>query len=105
MSPKRHKDNVKRVKVLDDTYKTTHIDGVYTLCNEEFGQILPYYDEPVIEFDDNGHTVVTTINRHFVADLRMSPTTFEKIAHQLHLIMEQEEDTTSQETSIEDKTE
>jgi len=102
MSPKKHNDNIKIVKVLDESYKTIHIDGVYGLCNEAFGQILPYYDEPVLDFDNNGHVEVKTIQRHFVADLRMSPFTFEKIARQLHPFMEQDEDE-SQDTSIENE--
>jgi len=92
MNPKKHNEKtIKITKVLEDSYKTIHIDGVYGLCNEEFGQILPYYDEPELDFDNNNHIEVKSIRRHFIADLRMSPYTFEKIANQIHSFMEQDE--------------
>lgn len=83
MSRKKSSDVIKTNKILDDSYKTVHIDGVYCMRNESFGQLLPYYDEPVLEFDRDGHVEVTSINRHFIIDLRMSPNTFDKIAKQL----------------------
>lgn len=92
MSQKRHNEIVKIKKVLDESYKTLHIDGIYSMCNESFGQIMPYYDEPILEFDAKGQMEVTTIQRHFVVDLRMSPHTFKKIAFQLHSSIEEDGD-------------
>jgi hypothetical protein len=84
MSQRKHPDTLKIVKIEDESYKPTYIDGVYFICTESSGQLSIYYDKPVMELDTKGDVALKSVERHLIADLRMSPETFRRIATQIH---------------------
>lgn len=89
MDPKTFQAPVTIETVYDESYKATHIDGAYFLLNDSFGQFMIYYDDPVLEYDENGEFKIVKVNRHFIGDFRMSPATFQDIARQLYALAEQ----------------
>jgi hypothetical protein len=91
MNQTKQPDKLTIIKIEDESYKTIYIDGIYFVCTESSGQLTLYYDKPIIDLGNNGELELKSVERHFIADLRMSPATFQRIANQLHSAIDQSE--------------